>query len=92
MMNSKFVSEQAQALAGQLLRDEADDGARVRRLYQQAFGRVPDPTEVDRASTFVAARTKSLVDAGLAPHDGQQRAWQSLVRAVLSANEFIFIE
>jgi hypothetical protein len=92
MMNSKFVSEQTRALAIRLLSEEVDDDTRVHLLYRQALGRVPGPMEVDRALTFVTEQTQSLLGKGVSSGDAQLRAWQSVVRAVLGANEFIFIE
>lgn len=93
MMNSAFVLDQARAIAqGLLERPELDPVARMRHLYRLAYCREPTEAEVSRATAYLdrigSAMAASEVEAGQV----ELRAWTSLCRAVLAANEFIYVE
>ncbi len=93
MMNSKVVAEATRTMAERLLENEsADDATRVTTAYRAAYGRSPDEIEVQRALQFVAAYTESLSAEGIAADELRVKAWQSLCRVILSANEFIYVE
>jgi len=93
MMNSKVVADATRAMAERLLANEsADDAARVTAAYRDAYGRSPDEIELQRALKFVAAYTESLSAEKIAADEARIKAWQSLCRVILSANEFIYVE
>ena len=93
MMNSKIVADATRAMAEQLLRNEsADNAARVTVAYQIAYGRSPSELELPRALKFVEAYEESLIARETTPGEARLKAWQSLCRVILSANEFIYIE
>ena len=93
MMNSKIVADATRALAEQLLENESsDNAARVAAAYRTAYGRTPAEAELQRALSFVEAYTKSLIAKETAPDEARVKAWQSLCRVILSANEFIYVE
>ena len=93
MMNSEFVLDQVQPLAQQLLaRSDLDEAARTKALYQLAYGRDPSTTEVSRAAGYLAKLRYSLEQTGVAGTEANVRAWVSLCRAILSANEFVYVE
>lgn len=91
MMNSQLVAEQTLNLADRLLSEPTfDDAGRIRALYRTAYARDPDARETDRAIAFVTAYARKSSD-DQAP-EARRRGWQSLCRAVLGANEFVFVE
>ena len=94
MMNSEFVSKQTRMLAEKLMSDEsAADSERLDKLWRRAFGRAITPDEETGARAFLHAyesRWKSAKPAAAA--EGRLRAWQSLCRAVISSNEFLYVE
>lgn len=93
MMNSKVVADSTRAMAEQLLTSEsADDAARVTASYRTAYGRSPNEVELQRAIKFVEGYTESLIAKETPPDEARVKAWQSLCRVILSANEFIYIE
>jgi len=93
MMNSQFVTEQAGALAEQLLaKPELSDEGRVQVAYARCYSREPLRHEVDRALRFVASYTEQASRPGLAGSKARLQAWQSLCRALLSANEFVYFD
>jgi hypothetical protein len=91
MMNSAFVLEQVQILAKQLLeRNDLDVSGRIRHLYQLCYGRSPSEAEVIRASGYLERVRGELTQSE--SEKIEFRAWTSLCRAVLSANEFVYVE
>ena len=93
MMNSKLVSDATRAMAERLLADgSADHASKVDDVYRVAYGRAPSAAEMGRALQFVEAYTESLIAKETSPDEARVKAWQSLCRVVLSANEFIYME
>ncbi len=93
MMNSQFVADQADAFARSLLADvDADDETRVAKAYRLAYGRLPTGEEVERALSYLEQYTAMLAGHEVAGQERRPRSWRSLCRAIISANEFIFLE
>ncbi len=93
MMNSKLVLEQTRHLATDLLgRGDCNDAGRVCLAYELAYGRLPTAAETGRALGFVRRVEGLLEGEKVAPAERRLRAWQSLCRVILAANEFIYVE
>jgi hypothetical protein len=93
MMNSPLVSQATRSWAIGLLREPfADDSARVQAIYEQAYSRPPTTAELSRALSFVEKYRESQIALHAADDEARLRSWQSLCRAVLSANEFVYVE
>jgi hypothetical protein len=93
LMNSKFVSEQTRALAMMLLVDSSRaDAERVQDLFRKALGRSATALETDRAVRFLSEYSHRESERSAESSDSRLRAWQSLCRAVVSTNEFIYVE
>jgi len=84
LMNSKFVAEQAEAVAkdaaGLPLKDRAE------RLYLKILNRSARPAEIDNAMSYTAAFQKQF------PKMQESDAWQSLARILFASNEFIYVD
>lgn len=80
LMNSQFLHEQAQTIAERWTARAAAPREFIDRAYRTIFGRAPSPAETARAESFLA-------DAGPA-----SRARPSYLRAMLSSNEFLFVD
>jgi hypothetical protein len=92
MMNSSFVLEQSRRLARTLVsRSDLDDTSRIRLLYEMAYGRPPSEVEVQRGKIYMATFQQAARDK-LKTEDLTLRAWESLCRAILAANEFLYVE
>ncbi|HXU11151.1 MAG TPA: DUF1549 and DUF1553 domain-containing protein, partial [Candidatus Binatia bacterium] len=77
LLNSPFVLDRSRAAAKSLTgRTELDDRGRLAQLYRTLFCRAPSEAEARRALEFL---------------DGRD-AWTELVQALLSSNEFLFLE
>ena len=93
MMNSSLVLEQVRSLAGQLLKtSERDDSARIRDVYNRAYSRDPYESEVSRCCGYLSRIRDALSTSGVEGADIEVRAWTSLCRAILSANEFVYVD
>lgn len=93
MMNSQLVSQSTRAWAQRLQEGAAaDDAARVQVVYEQAYSRPATANEVSRAAQFVENYRQAQIARQAAPDEARLRAWQSFCRAVLSANEFVYVE
>lgn len=81
LMNSPFVQEQSKALAGRLVGNNERDS--IRQLYLLAFAREPFDDEFAAVQQFLSHyRTKSTDEDALV----------ALCRAVLTSNEFFFVD
>ena len=79
VLNSDFLAAQAEALAERVTAVSADDEARIRRAYELVFNREPTPRELELGREFL--RTT-----------GGNQAWPAYAQALLSSNEFAFID
>ncbi|MBX3112700.1 MAG: DUF1549 domain-containing protein [Fimbriimonadaceae bacterium] len=89
MLNGPIVTKAAQSLASHALSEkDATDAQRVRSLYLTCYGRPATDWEVSNAQLYLARFQAAYT---LAP-DPRHSAWQSLCKALLAANEFIYVE
>ncbi len=92
MMNDPFVHAQAKKFAARLLAERADDGARIERAWQLAFGRAPSAAERREAESFLGGVRGALKKSGMPEGDVATQAWESYARVVLRTNEFIYVD
>jgi len=93
MMNSQLVLQSTRSWAQRLVQSPlADDAARVGAIYETAYARPATANESSRALQFVEKYREAEIARQTPPDEAHLRAWQSLCRAVLSANEFVYIE
>lgn len=93
MMNSQLISQATRGWAQRLLKEcFADDSTRVKEIYEQAYSRPPTTDELSRALEFVEHYRQAQTVRQTAVDEARLRSWQSLCRAVLSANEFVYVE
>jgi hypothetical protein len=84
VMNDPFIHERAAHFASRLLREKPDDPSRIDRAFAMLFARPPAPEETELAATHLAQLAAKGVPA--------EQAWQSLSRALLAANEFLYLD
>jgi hypothetical protein len=92
-LNGKLMADQSRAFAARLLSAASmDDYKRVRLAYLQALARPPRGEETASALDLVCRLetewSRQLPDA----QERRLRAWQGLARALLSCNEFVYVE
>ncbi|MCU1234216.1 MAG: hypothetical protein JWP63_2183 [Candidatus Solibacter sp.] len=91
LMNATLVLKSTKAMATKLLAESVDDATRVREIYERALARPPASSDVDRALTFIAQIEKAMEDRETDPAARHLFAWQSFCKALLSTNEFIYV-
>ena len=93
VVHDEFVLRQCQTLSDQrLATSPSSTSERITTLYELAYSRPPTASEISRASDYLAhfrAVTSQLL---WNPNEVDSKAWVSLCRAVLAANEFLYIE
>lgn len=81
MYDSGFVNTEAEAIAERIARESnAENGGQVRRAFQLAFGRNPDPDELNEAQRFVSTR------------ESGREALVALCRVLLNSNELLYVD
>jgi hypothetical protein len=87
-LNSEFLSDRCVQLAQTLLADRTtDDPARVASLYRRILNRQATEDEITRALQYLEGFKQNF-----ASDKAEPRAWQSLIRILMSSNEFAYIE
>jgi len=83
LLNSKFVTEQSEAMARRVLR-AGDVRARIDLAFQLAFARAATPAEQTRTAAFLAECNTEGKSAEL-------QAWTTLCQALLASAEFRYL-
>ena len=86
-MNNPFVYKQASVLA-ERVHDEPTEGARVTKAYEYVFQRKPTPAELQLAEKFLSTTPEK---PGYEITGKPVTAWDEYARALLSSNEFQFV-
>jgi hypothetical protein len=93
MMNSPLVLEATKAMAARLLEGpEVADPVRINRAYEQCYGRPATAGETRRALQFLDRLQQAYAQQEPDPAQRRLRVWQSLCKALVSANEFVYID
>lgn len=82
MMNNEFVIQQAKAWADRTA-SISDPKARLERMYLEAFGRRPEPAEVDQVLSFLESQSKLHGDAS--------KAWPDVAHVLFNSAEFLYV-
>ena len=80
VMNDAFIHENAAEFARHVSQSAPDDPQRIHKAFQILYARPPQPEEVQISTEY------------LAKFPAPDKAWRSLSRALLAANEFIYID
>ena len=76
-LNSEFVMRQAERLSDRLIGETDDNPKRIKRAYWLVYGRAP---------------TKQEIALGRGYLESEPNAWPSYAQALLSSNEFLYIQ
>lgn len=93
-LNSELVHGCADELAARLLREHEEVTGAVRDLFSSTLGRPPSPDEEALAAAHVAAAKEDWNGSDAPPGAGgwaTQETLASLVRVILSSNEFCYV-
>jgi len=85
LLNDPFVVEQAERWAEALLKTDEPADARVRRMFEQAFGRPPGDTEAAASRVYLADLTREHGP------DKEQLVWRDFAQSLFNLKEFIYV-
>lgn len=93
LMNSKLVTDLTTAMADRLLNADGTRGARINRLFLEAYGRQPTEDELNRTGLFLTRFAELTAQETDESKDdtGTKEAWQALCQSVLTSSEFIYV-
>ena len=92
MMNGSVVLDHSRRWASELLkRRDLDDNSRIRTAYEQAFARLPNPSETEQALSFIRQIEEALSDREEDSQKRRLRAWQSFCQSLMASNEFVYL-
>jgi mono/diheme cytochrome c family protein len=92
MMNGKIVEDASERLADALLQqNELGDRERLDGACRRILGRPVAPEELSRWESFIGRFQAARSMAGEPIERRRRLAWQRLCRALLSSNEFIYV-
>jgi Protein of unknown function (DUF1553)/Protein of unknown function (DUF1549)/Planctomycete cytochrome C len=93
MMNSPLVAESCSNLAAKLLADDCiTEQDRLGQVCQSILRRPAEPEELEEWSAFLARYETFAISSGKDPAARHRMAWEGLCRALLSSNEFLYVE
>jgi hypothetical protein len=100
LMNGEFVGSQARHFQERLRREQPPlggpetppDPGTIDHAYRLALGRPPTPIERVAAIDFIAAQRALYRTAEQTPEEADSRAWTDFCHALLSANEFLYLD
>jgi len=88
MMNSPFVRQQAERLAGRTA-ETADRSQRIGELYRCVFSREPSDEELGLAAAYIESALMPAGDDAAPPAD---EVWTRLAHVLLMTNELAFVD
>lgn len=95
LMNDEFVVESAAELASRAAKIAGENAAPVQKigaLYSIALLRKPTPSEVHICEEHLKKQQDLYTRANLNPADAERQAFNTLSQALLSSNEFLYID
>ncbi len=88
LMHSKFVHDQSLCFADRALEQKGSEEERLQWMWQRAYGRDAMKDEIYSASEHLKQRVKVASNR----EHLQRQAWAGIARALLTSNEFFFLD
>jgi hypothetical protein len=92
MMNDAFAHERAANFGRRIRQAAKDDEERLTAAYQLALARPPTRDELQLGKAYLQEYQAKLATKNVSDHDQRVFAWASFARALLSNNEFVYID
>ncbi|WP_254506597.1 PSD1 and planctomycete cytochrome C domain-containing protein [Anatilimnocola floriformis] len=92
MLNDPFAHQSAAKFAARVIAAKSDEPARIETIYQLTMTRSPSADEARECSEFLKAYREKLTARGVPPPQVDGDTWSALARAILSSNEFAFVD
>jgi hypothetical protein len=91
LMNSPFIRGQSEAFANRLISKRTTTSDRIELGFQLAYGRSAKPDEQARFEKYVE-QFQQVAESQEQDESVEHQAWTSIARAILTSNEFFFVD
>jgi mono/diheme cytochrome c family protein len=92
MMNSDFVMQAADALAGRVLTTDSTDSERVKEIYVTCLGREPSDEEISQDLQLIQDTLQTFTSDARSDKDRLTAAWSVACQVVLASSEFVYLQ
>ena len=92
LMNDPFAHSQAKKFADRVTLAAADEIARIDMAYQIAMNRSPTAEEQNDCADFLKKYREKLTALKTPADQLEAKTWAALARAIMSTNEFVFVD
>jgi hypothetical protein len=92
LLNDPLVHDQACRIAARIGATSQEDTIRLNAAYELLFNRPASEDELKTATAYLAVLREKLATAGLSDTQRDAQAWESLTRALLRTNEFVYVD
>ncbi len=92
MMNSDFVMQAADALAGRVLTTDSTDSERVKEIYVTCLGREPSDDEISQDLQLIQDTLQTFSSDARSDKDRLTAAWSVACQVVLASSEFVYLQ
>jgi len=92
LLNNPLAHRSATRFAGRILGAAPDENARVNFAYEVALNRPAAAEELHECGEFLQQYRAQLAARKTPADQLEPLAWAALARALLSANEFVFVD
>ena len=92
MMNSDFVMQAADALAGRVLTTDSADSERVKEIYVTCLGREPSNEEISQDLQLIKDTLQTFSADARSDKDRLIAAWSVACQVVLASSEFVYLQ
>jgi hypothetical protein len=92
VMNDPLAHRAAASFAERVRASAPDDPARVAFAYQLALNRSPEPDEQQECADFLRKYREKLTALKTPSDQLESKSWAALARALMSGNEFVFVD
>jgi mono/diheme cytochrome c family protein len=92
MMNSDFVMQAADALAGRVLTTDSTDSERVKEIYVTCLGREPSDEEISQDLQLIQDTLQTFSSDARSDKDRLTAAWSVACQVVLASSEFVYLQ
>jgi len=91
LMNSGLVAKESESLARSLLAMPGEDADKISSAFERFYSRPPNEDEITSSLEFIASYEQNLSDRGTTPDQLRPLAWKAFCRALMSTNEFLYV-
>lgn len=91
-LNGTLAHEESAKFAQRIASAASDDQGRINWAYRTAYTRDPTSDELAECATFLSTYRERLASVKVPAGEIEQRTWSALSRALLGANEFVYID